>query len=67
MTAKSSGEKIKQMCDELSQAFLSEELDHIEIVFMEFLSMGRQRLANRIMLPVVAEASDKQAECKPYL
>ena len=63
MTAKSSGEKIKQMCDELSQAFLSEELDHIEIVFMEFLSMGRQRLANRIMLPVVTEASDKQAEC----
>ena len=67
MTAKSSGEKIKQMCDELSQAFLSEELDHIEIVFMEFLSMGRQRLANRTMLPIVAEASDKQAECKPYL
>lgn len=67
MTAKSSGEKVKQMCDELTQAFLGQELDHIEIVFMEFLSMGRQRLANRILLPIIAEQSDNNGECKPYL
>lgn len=67
MTAKSNGEKIKQMSDELMQAFLGEELDRIEIVFMEFLSMGRQRLANRTMLPVIAETSDNEAACKPYL
>lgn len=68
MTAKSSGEKIKQMSDELTQAFLSEELDRVEIVFMEFLSVGRQRLANRTMLPVVTEASDKEVNSnKPYL
>lgn len=67
MNAKSSGEKIKQLCDELTQAFLGEELDHIEIVFMAFLSMGRQRLANRTMLPVIAEASDNVGESKPYL
>ncbi len=67
MTAKSGSDKIKQLCDELTQAFLGEELDHVEIVFMAFLSMGRQRLANRTMLPVIAEASDKVGESKPYL
>lgn len=67
MTAKSGGEKIKQMCDELTQAYLNEDLDCVEIVFMEFLSVGRQRLANRTMLPVIAETSGKESECKPYL
>lgn len=68
MTAKSSGETIKQMSDELTQAFLAEELDRVEIVFMEFLSVGRQALANRTMLPVVAEASDQEGNSnKPYL
>ena len=67
MNAKSSGEKIKQLCDELTQSFLGETLDRIEIVFMEFLSVGRQRLANRIMLPIVTETSDNIGECKPYL
>ena len=67
ITAKSSSDKIKQLCDELTQAFLGNELDHVEIVFMAFLSMGRQRLANRTMLPVIAEASDNIGESKPYL
>ena len=67
MNAKSSGEKIKQLCDELTGAFLNEELDLVEIVFMEFLSMGRQRLANRTMLPVIAETSENASDCKPYL
>lgn len=67
MNAKSSGEKIKQMCDELTQAFLNETLDRIEIVFMQFLSVGRQRLANRVLLPVIPEASGNNNECKPYL
>lgn len=67
MTAKSSGNKIKQMCDELTQSFLSGELDRVEIVFMSFLSMGRQRLANRTMLPVIPEASETIGESKPYL
>ncbi|MBE6306831.1 MAG: ATP synthase F1 subunit gamma [Bacteroidales bacterium] len=67
MNAKSSGEKIKQLCDELTQSFLGETLDRIEIVFMEFLSVGRQRLANRIMLPIVTETPDNIGECKPYL
>lgn len=67
MNAKSSGEKIKQLCDELTQSFLGETLDRIDIVFMEFLSVGRQRLANRIMLPIVTETPDNIGECKPYL
>ncbi len=67
MTAKSSSETIKQMCDELTEAFLTGELDRVEIVFMEFLSMGRQQLATRTMLPVIAEASGNTNECKPYL
>ena len=68
MTAKSSGEKIKQMCDELTQAFLNEELDSVEIVFMAFHSVGRQRLENRIMLPVMAKNADNETlSCKPYL
>ena len=67
MNAKSSGEKIKQLCDELTQSFLGETLDRIEIVFMEFLSVGRQRLATRIMLPIVTETPDNIGECKPYL
>lgn len=67
MTAKSDGEKIKQMCDEISENYLSGALDRVEIVFMEFLSVGRQRLATRTMLPVIAEASDNVVEGKPYL
>ena len=67
MTAKSDGEKIKQMCDEISENYLSGVLDRVEIVFMEFLSVGRQRLATRTMLPVIAEASDNIVEGKPYL
>ncbi len=67
MTAKSNGEKIKQMANELTNAFLAGELDSVEIVFMHFISMGRQRVANRTMLPVIAESSGNNNECKPYL
>ncbi len=67
MNTKSSGERIAQMAQELTKAFLAGEIDRIEIVFMHFISMGRQVLANRTMLPVVAEHSGKAGECKPYL
>lgn len=67
MTAKSNSDKIKQMCDEITSQYLAEELDRVEIVFMEFHSVGRQSLATRTMLPVIAEASDNVVEGKPYL
>lgn len=67
MTAKSGGDKVKQMCDELTHSFLNEELDRVEIVFMEFLSVGRQQLATRTLLPVVTEHSESGDDCKPYL
>ena len=59
--------KIKQMCDEITRQYLGGEIDKVEIVFMEFLSIGRQSLATRTMLPVIAETNENTTEGKPYL
>lgn len=67
MTAKSDGDKIKQMCDEITRQYLGGEIDKVGIVFMEFLSIGRQSLATRTMLPVIAETNENTTEGKPYL
>lgn len=67
MTAKSDNTLVKRMCNEISQDYLNGGLDCVHIVFMEFLSIGKQRLATRTMLPVIAEKSDNVQEGKPYL
>ncbi len=67
MTAKSDGDKIKRMCNEITTQYLNGEIDIVEIVFMEFLSVGRQCLATRTMLPVIAETTENTTEGKPYL
>ncbi len=67
MNAKSTGEQIGRMAKELTAAFLKGEIDRVEIVFMHFISMGRQRIANRTMLPVAAESAEETRECKPYI
>lgn len=67
MTAKSTGKQIEQLARELTEAFLKGEIDRVEIVYMNFISTGRQRVTHRTMLPVVAQSSSPHKECKPYI
>ncbi len=67
MNSKSSREEIEKMAGELTEAFLKGETDRVEVVFMHFISTGRQRVTHRTMLPVVAESTSGKKECKPYI
>lgn len=67
MSSKSTREEIEKMAGQLTDLFLSGQTDRIEVVFMHFISTGRQRVAHRTMLPVVAETSSGHNECKPYI
>lgn len=67
MNSKSPREEIEKMAGELTEAFLKGETDRVEVVFMHFISTGRQRVTHRTMLPVVAESTSGKKECKPYI
>ena len=67
MNSKSSREEIEKMAGELTDTFLTGQTDRVEVVFMHFISTGRQRVTHRAMLPVVAESSAGHKECKPYI
>ncbi len=67
MNSKSQREEIEKMAGELTEAFLKGETDRVEVVFMHFISTGRQRVTHRTMLPVVAESTSGKKECKPYI
>lgn len=67
MNSKSPREEIEKMAGELTEAFLKGETDCVEVVFMHFISTGRQRVTHRTMLPVVAESTSGKKECKPYI
>ncbi len=57
--SKSDGDKVKEFADSLLERFLSGETDEAVLVYMHFISAGRQRLGNEAYLPVSAEELGK--------
>ncbi len=68
--SKSSGEEVKALNSKLQEKFLSGETDRVDLVYMDFISMSRQRPTARQMLPVSTELFTKEGvkeSVRPYL
>lgn len=69
--SKSDGEAIKRFTFSLVDSFRKGEVDAVDLVYMHFKSMSRQRLREEQLLPVSVEAltgdATAVAQCKPYL
>lgn len=52
---KMSGEKVTEFTKELRDSFIDGGLDLVEVVYMSFISMGRQRLATDRLFPVTED------------
>ena len=53
--SKMSGEKVTSFTHTLRDSFIAGETDLVEVVYMHFYSMGRQRLTTEQLFPVLAD------------
>ncbi|MCM1291067.1 MAG: ATP synthase F1 subunit gamma [Prevotella sp.] len=60
--SKMEGEKVNEFTRSLENKFLSGEVDSVHVVYMNFISMSRQRLRNDQLFPLEAEALMANAE-----
>lgn len=69
ISAKSEGDDVKRLAAELQRSYVSGETDRIDIVYMGYISAGRQRVRAEQMLPLRAEtfAASGTVSAKPYL
>lgn len=71
VTSKSEGKEVKDFTAGLERRFISAELDRVDVIYMHYLSAGRQRPTADLLLPVDAEAfsavatTDKSS--RPYI
>ncbi|MGM9871592.1 MAG: ATP synthase F1 subunit gamma [Muribaculaceae bacterium] len=68
--SKSSGDDVKNLNTELQNRFVSGSTARVDVVFMNFISMSRQRPASRQILPVSTElfkTEGVRASQRPYL
>lgn len=68
--SKSSGEQVKNLNIKLQEKFLSGSTQRVDVVYMNFLSISRQRPAARQLLPVSTDqfsADEKTSAERPYL
>lgn len=62
VNSKMEGKRVNDFTLELQEGFLAGELDYVEVDYMHFYSMGRQRPKSEQLFPVNAEALQTQAE-----
>lgn len=63
--SKMSGEKVTEFTHSLRDAFIEKRTDLVEVVYMKFISMGRQILSTDQLFPVLADellAGESRAE-----
>ncbi len=67
--SKSEGDAVKIFAQGLEQRFLSGETDRVELMYVHFISAGRQRLVSDGYLPISAGklSSEGNASGRPYL
>ena len=68
--SKTTGDGVKDFVESLQQMFLDGELDKIDVLYMSFKSVSRQRPSCEQIIPVVAEtfsANGVKESCRPYL
>ncbi|MCM1255137.1 MAG: ATP synthase F1 subunit gamma [Duncaniella sp.] len=68
--SKSNAEKVKLFTSEIEKRYLNGELDKVELLYMNFQSVSRQRIHSEQFLPVVPEsfnAEDVKAVCRPCI
>lgn len=70
VNSKSAGDAVKRFTRSLEERFLAAEFDRVELLYMNFQSMSRQRVKCDALLPVSAEAfaaEDAKLLCRPYI
>ncbi len=70
VNSKSAGDAVKRFTRSLEERFLAAEFDRVELLYMNFQSMSRQRVKCDTLLPVSAEAfaaEDAKLLCRPYI
>ena len=70
VNSKTTGDGVKLFVEHLQQTFLAGELDKIDILYMNFKSVSRQRPVCEQIIPVVAEtfaANGVKESSRPYI
>lgn len=68
--SKTTGDGVKDFFERLQGDFLSGELDKVDILYMNFKSVSRQRPTCEQLLPVVSDTfktNDVKEQCRPYI
>ena len=68
--SKTTGDGVKNLVRHLQSEFLDGELDRVNILYMSFKSVSRQRPSHEQLLPVVSSTfsqNDVKADCRPYI
>ncbi len=68
--SKTTGDGVKIFCEKLQRRFLASETDRVELLYMKFLSAGRQRPQSGPLLPVTEDTfrvADVKEQCRPYI
>lgn len=70
VSSKSSGADVKRFCADIQQKFLSGELDRVDLLYMNFQTVSRQRLRSDAFLPLDASALNSDSVkslCRPCI
>ena len=70
VTSKSEGEEIKKFLENIKMMFIEGKYDRIDVLYMNFQSVSRQRPASSIFMPVersTFEEIGKNVQAKPYI
>lgn len=68
--SKTTGNGVKVFVEKLQNLFLSAELDRVDVLYMSFKSVSRQRPVCEQLLPVVSStfsANGVKESCRPYI
>ena len=68
--SKTTGDGVKIFCEKLQRRSLASETDRVELLYMKFLSAGRQRRQSDALLPVTEDTfrgADVKEQCRPYI
>lgn len=62
--SKMQGPKVNEFTNSLRDKFIAGELDHVEVVYMKYLSMSRQKLTDDLLFPISVQglAADSHLE-----
>lgn len=60
--SKMKGEKVNEFTHSIRDSFTSGDVDLVEVIYMKYLSMSRQRLTEEVLFPVSEEALSAETE-----